>query len=275
MMILSACLYLASFCAQSIAALYAVNLYLRSKSYRAAFGFLALALCLMLGRRIAPLVHVLNYGHIDLPDALLSLPISLCLLFGMLLLRRLLVEYEHVNFQLERLAKFDALTGALSRTELFLRAKTEIERSLRSGHSISFLMIDIDHFKNVNDHYGHQVGDAVLVNLVKSCQQQLRAIDIFGRVGGEEFFLILPKSAQDEAYLVAERIRGGISEAPTLIEGAEPVFITISIGIAVYSPRHLDKTDPEVILKKFFKMSDDAMYQAKSKGRNRTELWSQ
>jgi len=275
MMILSACLYLASFCAQSIAALYAVNLYLRSKSYRAAFGFLALALCLMLGRRIAPLVHVLNYGHIDLPDALLSLPISLCLLFGMLLLRRLLVEYEHANFQLGRLAKFDALTGALSRTELFLRAKTEIERSLRSGHSISFLMIDIDHFKNVNDHYGHQVGDAVLINLVKNCQQQLRAMDIFGRVGGEEFFLILPESPQDEAYTVAERIRNGISEVPTLIEGASPVFITISIGVAVYTPQHGERSDSEVILKKFFKLSDDAMYQAKSKGRNRTELWSQ
>ena len=274
-MILSAFLYSISLCAQCVAALYAVNLYLRSKSYRLAFGFLALALCLMLGRRIAPLVHVLNYGHVDLPDALLSVPISLCLLFGMLNLRKLLVEFERANFQLGRLAKFDSLTGALSRAELFLRAKAEIERSLRSGHPISFLMLDIDRFKNVNDQYGHQVGDAVLIHLVKSCQQQLRVIDMFGRVGGEEFFLILPECPQDEAYLVAERIRNGIAGAPTLVEGVDPVFITISIGIAAYSPGRVGESVPEVILKRFFKMADDAMYQAKSKGRNRTELWGE
>lgn len=274
-MLLSATLYFISFCAQGVAALYAVNLYLRSKSYRLAFGFLALALCLMLGRRVAPLVHVLNYGHVDLPDALLSVPISLCLLFGMLHLRKLLIEVEQANFLLDQSVKVDALTGALSRTEAFSRSSVEIERSLRNGHPISFLMLDIDHFKNVNDQYGHQVGDAVLINLVKHCQKELRVIDIFGRVGGEEFFIVLPESSDQEAYMVAERLRGCISIAPTLIADAKQVFITISIGTATFNPRYCGEVNPALILKRFFKMSDDAMYQAKSSGRNRTVAWKE
>lgn len=272
-MLLSAILYFISFCAQGVAALYSVNLYLRSKSYRLAFGFLALALCLMLGRRVYPLVHFLNHGHVDLPDALLSLPISLCLLFGMLHLRKLLIEVEQANFLLDQSVKVDALTGALSRTEAFSRSSVEIERSLRNGHPISFLMLDIDHFKNVNDQYGHQVGDAVLINLVKHCQKELRVIDIFGRVGGEEFFIVLPESSELEAFQVAERLREFIASESTHCDTGAEIRITISIGVATFNPKVVGETRPAVILKTFFKKADDAMYCAKGNGRNRCEIF--
>lgn len=274
-MTLAASFYSISLLFQLAAAGYAVHLFLRAKVYRLACGFLALGLGLMVGRRISPLVHLLNNGHINLPDAMLSLPISLCLLLGMYQLNKMLLDLQAKNFILDQLSKVDSLTGALSRRETFSRAEIEIKRSLRTGYEISFLMLDIDHFKKVNDRYGHLIGDAVLVNLVKCCQEQLREIDVFGRVGGEEFFIVLPEGSTEEALQVAERLRRCVELATTSVDQVKAVSITISLGIATFSPRYVGETDPTTILKRFVKMSDDAMYQAKSEGRNRTIAWKE
>lgn len=264
-------LYSLSLLFQLIAVWCAVNLYFRAHQYRLTFGFLALGLALMIGRRISPLLHIYGGGYINLTDAVLSVPISFCLLFGMYQLRKVIVEFEDINFQLDQSSKVDSLTGALSRSEIFSRSEIEIERSMRSGHETAFLMLDIDHFKRVNDQYGHQVGDVVLVDLVKNCQEQLRTIDIFGRVGGEEFFVVLPESSEQQALQVAERLRKHIASSTTL-SGDMKIQITISIGISVFNPHVAGETYPASILKTCFKLADDAMYCAKKNGRNRVEL---
>jgi diguanylate cyclase (GGDEF)-like protein len=271
-MLLSALFYFISFCAQGVAAIYAVNLYLRSKSYRLAFGFLALALCLMLGRRVAPLVHVLNYGHVDLPDALLSVPISLLLLLGFLQLKKVLIDLEKKNFTLAQINKVDALTGAISRPEAFARIEIEVERSLRTRESIAFLMLDIDHFKKVNDAYGHPVGDLVLMSLVKHCQEELRVIDIFGRVGGEEFLIALPETNMDQALDVAQRVRQHVAKTSCTVAAGKKIFITVSIGVAVFDPLADGETVSATVLEKYYSLSDQAMYAAKQGGRNRVEF---
>nr|WP_269459901.1 GGDEF domain-containing protein [Polynucleobacter necessarius] len=162
----------------------------------------------------------------------------------------------------------------MSRSETFSRARIEIERGLRSGHPISFLMLDIDHFKNVNDQYGYPCGDSVLANLVKHCREQLRIIDILGRVGGEEFLVVLPESSQEDCYEVTERLRRWVASNPTLSDHGSEIFITISIGMSTYDPRYFGENNPVTIFKAFYKTADQAMYKARMAGRNRVEVWS-
>lgn len=273
-MALAITLYLASLVLQLFATGYAVNLFFRAKIYRFTCGCLLLALGLMLGRRIWPIFHALNDGHINLADAILSVPISLFLMLGMFQLRKVLINLEGENTRLDFYSKVDPLTKALNRIETFSRAEMEIERSLRSGHEVSFLMLDIDHFKNVNDKYGHLCGDAVLVDLVGSCKEELRVIDVFGRVGGEEFFIALPESDSQEAYRIAERLRTRVSKKIVSVDRNTGISITISIGVATFNPKCVGQNTPNVILQKFFKMADDAMYKAKGHGRNRCEIYS-
>jgi diguanylate cyclase (GGDEF)-like protein len=271
-MFLTIFFYTLSLFFQLFAAGYAINLFFRSQVYRLTCGFLALGLGLMVGRRISPLLHVLNNGHINLADAALSVPISLCLLLGMFQLRRALIEMEYKNFILDQSTKLDSLTGALSRMESFSRTQLEIERSFRSKQRIAFLMMDIDHFKNVNDQYGHPVGDIVLVNLVKKCREELRAIDIFGRVGGEEFLIVLPDTNQAQAIEVAERLRKHISStACANIQGLD-ILITVSIGIAIFDPNIKKEEAPAAILRRLYDSCDRAMYRAKQAGRDQVCL---
>ena len=133
-------------------------------------------------------------------------------------------------------------------------------------------MADIDHFKKINDAYGHPIGDQVLVELVKHCQDQLREIDIFGRVGGEEFLIILPGLGKNTASEVAERLRVHISKKSCLTIDTGDIFITISIGISIYDPQQDDEMDAGVVLRKYYSLCDEAMYRAKQGGRNQISL---
>ena len=178
-------LYGLAFITNFISAAFAINLFFRSKTDRLAASFFACGLILMLCRLILSISNVLDSRFIDIYDAILSFAISILMLISIFHFKRLVIELELKNIVLNQLSKIDPLTGALSRIETFARSELEIERSIRNGHELSFLMLDIDRFKDVNDQYGHATGDAVLVNLVKHCQSQLRKIDIFGRVGGE------------------------------------------------------------------------------------------
>jgi len=265
-------LYLLAFIAQLMAVGFSIYLLLRTQSYRKTFACLSIAYTLMLGRRVTPLFDFLNDGNLNLLDAALAVVISSLILLGTLYIKRLLNDLENTNLTLAQINKTDSLTGALSRPETFSRTLLEIERSFRTKHPLAFLMIDIDHFKLINDAHGHWVGDTVLLNLTKCCQAELRAIDIFGRVGGEEFLVALPDTDQVHAFEVAERLRKHIAkEAIANVAGAE-IHISISIGIAVFDPEQKHDEFAANILRQYYQGCDQAMYQAKTAGRNQCAL---
>ena len=261
-------LYSISLCAQIAAAIYAINLFFRAQAYRLACGFLAIGFTLMVGRRIYPIIHLLDGGHPNFSDAWLSVPISVLLLLGMILFRKLLVDLEDKSFILSQFLKFDALTGAMSRMETFSRVELEIQKSFRNKECIAFLMADIDHFKNVNDIYGHPIGDQVLMNLVKLCQEELREIDIFGRVGGEEFLIVLPETNLSQSMEIANRLRLRVADKPVAYANHQDILITISIGIAILDPCIEKSNVSNALLKKYYGLCDEAMYRAKKAGRN-------
>jgi diguanylate cyclase (GGDEF)-like protein len=269
-MYLGILLYSISLCAQLAAALHALTLFFRSKSYRLACGFLLLGLALMVGRRVSPILHILDGGSVNLIDAMLAIPISGFLLLGMFQFRKLLIDLEDQNFILDQASKKDSLTTAMSRSEAIARAELEVKKALRSNKSVSFLMIDIDHFKNVNDAYGHPIGDQVLIFLANECLEELRDIDIFGRVGGEEFLVVLPETRKQEAMEVAERLRNRIASNACKTSLSQDIKITISIGVAVFDPNSIDDMSSGAIVKKYFSDCDQAMYRAKQSGRNQT-----
>lgn len=226
----------------------------------------------MIGRRISPIFHVWSGSDVNLSDALLSVPISLFLFLGIFHIRKILISLEEKNFELDYVARVDPLTGACSRAETFSRAQIEIKQSLRSKDPIAFLMIDIDHFKRVNDIFGHPAGDLVLTGLVKHCQTVLREIDTIGRVGGEEFFVILPKTDKNKAIEIAQRLRLCILENPCTQWCGESIFVTISIGAIMYDPLKSTNKNANTILNFYYEKCDQAMYRAKAAGRNQVSF---
>lgn len=164
--------------------------------------------------------------------------------------------------ELTRQAHMDYLTGVCNRRYFMERAELELHRANRYGSQLSLLMLDIDHFKLINDRYGHKVGDLVLKTLAEVCHNALRDIDIFGRMGGEEFAVLLPETESARAVEVAERLRLSVESADLPLDGNLSVKIHVSIGVAsMISPN--DNID--VLLHR----ADTALYEAKNSGRNR------
>ena len=163
--------------------------------------------------------------------------------------------------ELQRLATTDTLTGILNRRQFFILAEQEVERSRRYGRTLALLLYDIDHFKQVNDTFGHQAGDIVLRELAKLVHEQLRRNDIEGRVGGEEFAVLLPETTISEAVVLAERIRGIIENFAINI-GETSLHITASFGVTAVK-------ENDVALDSIYKRADSALYEAKNTGRNR------
>ncbi len=166
--------------------------------------------------------------------------------------------------RLEILARTDPLTQTHNRRALMERLGAELERARRYALSLSVLMIDIDHFKLVNDTYGHPIGDEALRVAARVLQREARAVDVVARFGGEEFVVVLPETGEEGAVAVAERIRMRIAEQAILPgESYDTARMTVSIGVAVVpSPR---VNSPEDLLA----LSDEALYRAKAEGRNR------
>lgn len=173
----------------------------------------------------------------------------------------LLMHTDRGNAELERQASTDPLTGALNRRALQQIADRYLSEARRHRRPASLLMVDADHFKLINDTYGHEAGDAVLCELLRRIQEMLRLEDVIGRIGGEEFVLLLPGTPENEAMAVAERIRQRIG-GETFIYRGEEIPLTVSIGVAEREP---GEGDFEPLLKR----SDLAMYAAKRAGRNR------
>jgi diguanylate cyclase (GGDEF)-like protein len=162
--------------------------------------------------------------------------------------------------KLQQLATVDSLTGIYNRYKTNEEIEIEIGRSNRYDENFALAMFDIDHFKKVNDTYGHEIGDYVLQEISAVVTQEIRESDRFGRWGGEEFILILPKLSKEEALHVSEKLRGKIESHDFKDVGR----ITISIGVGIFEP----SDTKESLLKRV----DNALYKAKDEGRNRVVL---
>lgn len=172
----------------------------------------------------------------------------------------ILMVNERLRAILEFNASHDALTGALNRGAFFKLAGAEFEQGRRNGRPLSVALLDLDHFKEINDRYGHATGDRVLQDFSQAVHDMLRPVDAFGRYGGEEFVLLLPGLARDEAAAMTRRLRAAILPGPGL-----PPY-TVSIGVATLSP-DAGNIDELLIA------ADKALYRAKKNGRNRVEEW--
>lgn len=165
----------------------------------------------------------------------------------------------------KHLAMTDELTQVYNRRYALQLAEREIERARRYQRPLAMILADIDHFKGVNDTYGHLVGDEVLHDLAQRCRRQLRDFDVLGRYGGEEFLVVLPEADADAALSVAERLRRAVAETP-FNGGTHPIQITLSLGVVAFTHDHPD-------LNLWLTRVDAALYQAKESGRNRAILW--
>ena len=164
----------------------------------------------------------------------------------------------------QQLAITDDLTGFYNRRGLFELGRREVERSLRFNHELSAIMVDIDHYKRVNDAHGHAVGDEVLRQLSARWRETLRGIDIIGRYGGEEFLVLLPESDLSTAKQVAERMRLRVTNIPMSTTAGE-VRITVSLGVATLKGEIMS-------LEELIADADKALYEAKETGRNRVAV---
>ena len=174
-------------------------------------------------------------------------------------------ELRASNHLLEELASRDDLTGLLNRRLFDLMLQQEIAALTRNSKVSALLMLDLDHFKSINDDYGHLCGDKILRELSAQLQQMLRASDLCGRWGGEEFVILLRDTQADKVISIAENIRRCIEERVFLVDG-QSHRVTVSIGCTL-----LDANAPEPLLSAY-QQADQALYQAKSQGRNRVML---
>lgn len=183
---------------------------------------------------------------------------------ALLIFRPMIRRIKRYAQNLWLLATTDALTGLPSRRNFLLRGASEIARSQRLQLPVALLMIDADHFKNVNDHYGHEAGDAVLKALALILQNHTRKTDLIGRLGGEEFAVLLPGVALDGARETAERLLREVAAQVVRVED-KPIRFTVSIGVAASGQENL-------LIDALLRRADQALYQAKAAGRNRLML---
>jgi len=170
------------------------------------------------------------------------------------------------NRRLEALATTDPLTRVLNRRALLDRLTAEVDRARRFNSSLTLLLLDVDHFKQINDTAGHLAGDSVLRQLGALLEDAVRKVDVVARYGGEEFVVILPETASDGGIIFAERLRERIEMQSYDVGVERPVRLTVSIGVATFpSPRVATTED-------FFARADEALYRAKSDGRNQVRI---
>jgi diguanylate cyclase (GGDEF)-like protein len=163
--------------------------------------------------------------------------------------------------EVRRLATIDFLTGLYNRRHFFEMAAREFQRARRYGQSLCAMMLDLDHFKSVNDTYGHAVGDEVLKEIAECCRRELRGVDVVGRYGGEEFAIMLPEIDLSTAFQVAERLRRSVA-GKTVDARRSLLVITVSIGVSAVEDEDLSVED-------VIGRADEALYSAKRGGRNR------
>ena len=200
-------------------------------------------------------------GLLDPSGAQITYLMAYTFTFLLLALGLILMAAERMRIDFEHMATHDSLTNALTRRHMDEVCQMEMERSRRTGRSTAMLMMDLDHFKAVNDTYGHQAGDQVLANFVIKVNALLRPSDRLGRFGGEEFMALLPETSLEEAMMVAERIRAVCAIGA---QGVQGPTCSVSVGVA----STLDDRDTVDAL---LARADAAVYRAKANGRNRVE----
>jgi diguanylate cyclase (GGDEF)-like protein len=180
------------------------------------------------------------------------------------------MEGQQIRLKLEQLANIDPLTGIHNRRSFIALCEQELLKTSRSGEVFSLMMFDLDHFKEINDRYGHRTGDTVLCAVVEKLRNSVRNIDIVGRWGGEEFVALLPKADAEAAMIVAHRLRYHVDSialpSPRSHDASarHEITITVSIGVATYFGH-----DPTITILDLLHQCDSAMYQAKADGRDR------
>ncbi len=181
--------------------------------------------------------------------------------------RRLNRQVEQAQAALERQAHEDELTGLFNRRHFFARLGQELSRARRHGRWLSLVMMDLDHFKNVNDRHGHQAGDEVLRQVARRLAGHCRSHDVLARYGGEEMALILPETDVQGAASLAEKLRAAVEEMRVDLGQGLEVGITISLGAVSLDHAGLKTADDNLLVR----LADQALYRAKQKGRNRVE----
>jgi two-component system cell cycle response regulator len=163
--------------------------------------------------------------------------------------------------RLEIMASTDSLTGCMNRRALLEALEHEVDRARRYNLVLTLLMVDLDHFKKINDTLGHVVGDTVLRQLGDLLRREVRSVDAVARYGGEEFVILLPETAVHGAMIFADRMRQRIANYP-FVDPDRPVHITVSVGVACYPDRAVESPES------FIALADAALYRAKADGRN-------
>jgi diguanylate cyclase (GGDEF)-like protein len=181
----------------------------------------------------------------------------------LMLASHIIVRWRKREATFERLSKTDSLTGLTNRRHFVALVEHEMARTTRYGKPLSLVILDLDHFKLVNDTRGHLAGDAVLVAVGKILTSGIRTLDVACRYGGEEFALLLPETDLEGACELAARLGTALSEQPIDVGEGEPVYATMSIGVAAIPDPATASVDD------FIRRADDALYDAKNAGRNR------
>ena len=207
-----------------------------------------------------PIVTLMPFGNAWALTISMALSVILAIAQIALNAQRVSIELTEAAEQLKTLASTDALTGLLNRRSFMERSSALLDSARRHQRSVTLLMCDLDHFKQVNDRFGHPIGDRVLAVVGKTLQDLCRASDFCGRLGGEEFGLMLAETNADTGAVVADRVRHEIASLPAFQDG--PAALTISIGLSSYS---LDQDSLDALITR----ADQALYRAKSQGRNR------
>lgn len=222
-------------------------------------GYLLILQCgFLLLRMVDALQAHGSTGLLDPTGAQITYLMAYTFTFLLLAVGLFLMAAERMRVEFEHLATYDSLTSALTRRAWLESCGRELERCRRHGHGMSLMMMDMDHFKGVNDTHGHLMGDRVLVDFAQRVRLQLRLPDRFGRFGGEEFVLLLPETPLEDAVKVAQRIRASRRLSPDL------PLCTVSIGVAGYEVQ-------SDTLNSMLARADAALYRAKDLGRNRVE----
>src|SRR5437763_10379873 len=176
----------------------------------------------------------------------------------------LAMSKERTELRHKTAAMTDPLTGLLNRRAFLADAEVLLQQQVARDRPVAVLLIDLDHFKSINDRFGHVAGDKVLQVFARTMRAGLRQADLVGRLGGEEFTVVLADASMDNAYLVADRLRKAFAAAAAVVDG-ETIYATASIGVSVI-------VDPRQDLAKLITLADQALYLAKARGRNRVEV---
>jgi diguanylate cyclase (GGDEF)-like protein len=238
------------------------------RSLRTVALTMATAIAALLLRALHAWFNPADYNDIlqaSLGQGLTFLVAFMCLVgagFGFVL-----AVFERVASRMEEMATHDGLTGCWNRSTTDTLLEHELQRARRSGAPVAFVLLDLDHFKQVNDLHGHRTGDAVLRGFAATVRARLRASDVFGRTGGEEFGIVLPDTDVAGARWLVEDIRRAVEAAQFSNTRGHPVRITVSAGLAVADARGVVSGD------RLYGHADQSLYEAKHAGRNRVEVY--